>query len=62
MAEYVKAECNNCDWKGTAENVTPLNECEDLTERLEPGCEVPLGDCPVCRAFCYIMDSKIVPA
>jgi len=61
----VKVECGNCDWVGDddAEGFTPLEECCDLTERLEAGSVVPAGDCPECRAFCYIVkEDEVVDA
>ena len=58
-----KVECGNCGWEGDVDlesdepdqdGFTPLWCCCDLTERLEPGSEVPVGDCPECRCFCYL--------
>lgn len=49
--------CDNCDWQGDDEDegFTPLHDCVNLVERLEPGSEVPAGDCPECRCFCYLV-------
>jgi hypothetical protein len=48
--------CNNCEWEGedTSEGFTPFGKCCDLYERLVPGEEIPAGDCPECRCFCYL--------
>jgi len=52
-----KVSCGNCDWQGDTEDkgFTPLHQCCDLIERLEYADEVPAGDCPECRCFCYLV-------
>lgn len=52
-----KVRCDNCDWEGDDEDAgfTVLADCEYLFERLDPGAEVPAGDCPECRCFCYLV-------
>lgn len=56
-----KCSCSNCGWEGlTSQLATQLEDCEDLGNRLEPGGEVPAGECPTCeardwRAFCYLV-------
>jgi hypothetical protein len=54
----MKVKCDNCAWEGDNDSpgFIPLEECEALVERLEPGCEVPAGDCPECHAFCYLVE------
>ena len=53
-------ECDNCDWEGTESNLgRPFDECEDLWERLDPGYEVPAGECPVCSCFSYYSDVQV---
>jgi hypothetical protein len=52
--ETQMAVCDNCQWEGS--NFLPLGECPDLHERLDPGAEVPAGDCPECDCFCYLTD------
>lgn len=56
----MQVQCGNCDWIGDhdAEGFTPFVECCDLYERLSPGAEVPAGDCPECRAFCYLVPDE----
>jgi len=52
-----KVYCNNCDWKGTVSQLgAELFETRDLASRLEPGEEVPAGECPKCAALCYLED------
>lgn len=47
-------KCANCSWKGTeAEISVPLKDCKDLGERLDPGSEVPVGECPDCGCLAY---------
>ena len=47
-----KVYCNNCDWKGTVSQLgAELFETRDLASRLEPGEEVPAGECPKCAAL-----------
>jgi hypothetical protein len=46
--------CGNCSAAWTDEQlVLPM---QDLDQRLDPGSEVPSGDCPGCGAFCYICE------
>lgn len=46
------AECGNCGgvWK-----LDELRGFENFLARVEPGGEVPAGDCPECRAFAYLI-------
>jgi hypothetical protein len=44
-------ECTNCDWRGPAN--TARLDIKDLDERVEPGGEVPVAECPQCRALCF---------
>lgn len=47
--------CGNCNWTGLANQLGRNLMCtNDLSERLEPGEEVPIGTCPECGALCYI--------
>lgn len=50
--------CHNCDWAG------PLDECEevdDIGARLDPGSEVPAGQCPDCGALAYLVKESKDP-
>ena len=51
-------KCDNCDWKGTE---TECNEAKDLSERLDPGCEVPAGECPECGCLAYLVKEQPEP-
>jgi hypothetical protein len=46
--------CWNCDLIWDVDKIIPLSEVPDLGERLDPGKEVPLGECPMCGAFAYV--------
>lgn len=46
------ATCPACLWEGTG--YKPLAELGNLSVRLKPGDKVPAGECPTCRAFCYL--------
>lgn len=48
----MKSKCDNC------ENIfrdEQLSSIEDFHIRVEPGNEVPSGECPDCGALCYII-------
>ena len=47
--------CDNCDWRGPASD---LDVIEDAQERLDPGCEVPVGACPDCGMLAYLWAPK----
>ena len=47
--------CANCSTMHLMQDLIPLQHAPDLGERLTPGDEVPAGECPVCRAFCYFI-------
>lgn len=49
----MKLACDNCAKVWPENKVTPLEQCEDLHERLDRGSVVPHGECPDCGAFCY---------
>jgi predicted RNA-binding Zn-ribbon protein involved in translation (DUF1610 family) len=46
--------CDNCSWQGPA---TALDAINDIQERIDPGSEVPAGQCPDCGALAYL-DSR----
>lgn len=66
MTTARKVECGNCDWTGddsmdelgnqTAGGLIPLCDVEDFTERIDPGSEVPAGECPECGALAYLVE------
>ena len=47
------SKCDNCDWSGELPD-DALTEVKDLADRLEPGREVPSGECPECGCLCYL--------
>jgi predicted nucleic acid-binding Zn-ribbon protein len=46
-------ECNNCGEIFADDQIKPLSEVKDLAQRLDPGSEVPSGECLVCGALTY---------
>ena len=49
--------CDNCNWTGREASIgRDLMRMSRLWERLEPGGEVPAGECPKC-AGCVYLDS-----
>ncbi len=46
------SECGNCHWYGVPD--IGLAHITDLLERIEPGGELPSGECPECGALCYL--------
>lgn len=62
-AEETLHICNNCQEEWTSldldENGTlGVNKIPDLNQRVDPGGEVPTGECPSCGALTYGCDSK----
>ena len=51
----MKVECNNCKWRGQSDE---LAEIQDFYLRVEPGDEVPAGQCPECGALCSICQDE----
>jgi hypothetical protein len=47
--------CANCDFKGDFDDLAPYR---DFWSRIEPGGEMPAGDCPECGAFAYVIKEK----
>ena len=45
-------KCDNCGRK--SDTFKPLSEVEDLHLRLDPGSEVPAGECLKCGALVYL--------
>jgi len=50
-----KCRCDNC---GTEYRADELEMISDIQERINPGCEVPAGQCPdeECGALCYLAE------
>lgn len=52
--QSVKVRCDDCGWKGMARELgVQLESIPDLAARLDPGGEVPVGECPECGALAY---------
>ena len=51
------SRCENCGRVYVPETtgITPLGQIAHLYERLEPGDEVPYGECNACGAFVYLI-------
>ncbi len=48
-------ECQDCGWKGPDEE---LDEIADLHQRVDPGEEMPSGECPECGCLCHEIEEK----
>jgi len=48
--------CDNCDWKGTVDDMAPI---DDIAERVHPGELHPAGQCPLCRALIEVADADV---
>ena len=49
--------CMNCGWEGPETEMSALwPNIPDLNNRVEPGEEVPLGECPECESLCRLMN------
>ena len=49
-------KCDNCCFEGIESDFIPLVEVKDLTQRLDPGSEVPVGECKQCGTFAYFKE------
>lgn len=49
-------KCDNCNWSGPQIDLgCELGDIPDLGLRLDPGGEVPAGECPECGALAYLI-------
>jgi hypothetical protein len=48
-----RCSCDNCSWRGSTEETKPVR---DFWQRVDPGGEVPVGECPQCGALAYLGD------
>ena len=53
----MKVKCADCEKVFDVSAITSLTMVQGLNERLDPGSEVPAGECPdpECGAFCYLV-------
>lgn len=58
LAREPQVACANCEWCGRVEDLKPAR---DLAQRLDPGGEVPAGECPKCGCLAYIVRPIIRP-
>ena len=50
-------KCQDCSWIGPNEEMdSAWPDITDLTERINPGDEVPAGTCPNCYGLVYLCD------
>lgn len=45
----IEVGCENCEWKGTADQLVAIGDCS-----LTPGHPSPAGRCPVCDQLAYV--------
>ena len=50
-------KCDDCEWTGLGRE---LNAVIDIQERIDPGAEVPAGECPKCSALAYVTVANAV--
>ena len=55
--------CDDCNKKWTDEQLEEHNKLgveniPDLEQRIDPGCEVPSGECPACGALVYVVKKR----
>lgn len=48
-------ECDNCTWTGTVDDTEYVR---DIHSRVEPGGEMPAGECPECGSLCYLVEAR----
>jgi hypothetical protein len=53
------AKCGDC---GGIWRLYELRGYRDFWSRVEPGNEIPAGDCPECGAFAYLVKKPVKPA
>lgn len=54
-----QCKCDNCQWEGLESELgCDLEETPDLDQRLDPGSVVPVGECPECGCFAYIVEQE----
>lgn len=62
--ESRKVRCGNCGLTTTEDKIVQPEDTPDLyvNVRLDPGGEVPAGECPDCGALCYLVKPTATPA
>ena len=55
----MKCESANCEQQyELPDDRIKLADVEDLWMRIDPGGEVPAGECPACGALCYMVKEE----
>lgn len=54
METIIKHVCGNCENTFDSGEIVPLEKVPHLASRLDPGSEVPSGECPLCGALVYV--------
>jgi hypothetical protein len=50
-----RVACNNCKWSGYESQLkSQFPYIPNLLDRIFPGEEVPVGECPECGALCHL--------
>lgn len=53
----MRVECGDCDWTGDQDDLPEGHHgIEHLSQRIDPGSEVPAGECPECGCLCYVLE------
>lgn len=53
-----RCECDNCGWTGHESDMPDgISGIDDLYDRIDPGSEVPAGECPECHALAYVVEA-----
>lgn len=52
-ARQALVECGNCDWRGAASKLHPLNDADRAALAGERQEDHPAGCCPQCLSFCF---------
>lgn len=55
----MRVNCADCGWYGQEGK---CDEIQALAMRIDPGGEVPAGECPKCGALCYVVEADNVYA
>lgn len=60
LEEGERCLCDNCAWVGPQNALgCELHEIPHLSERLDPGGEIPAGECPECGALAYVIQDGV---
>lgn len=58
MTDAIICACEDCDWKGPRSEIrATLHRSDSADEWHDQGCLVPVGECPMCGAYAYEVDT-----